>query len=102
MRSRKILVAPINWGLGHATRCIPLIKKLEEKGFTPILASDGAALNLLKKEFPHLEAYDLPSYNITYTSRGSLLKVEATPGQPIHPEEHKEGEAGNKSPRRKA
>ena len=68
------MVAPINWGLGHATRCIPLIKKLEEKGFTPIIASDGAALNLLKKEFPHLKAFELPSYNITYTSRGSLLK----------------------------
>lgn len=74
MRSRRILVAPINWGLGHATRCIPLIKKLEKRGFTPILASDGAALNLLKKEFPHLKAFELPSYNITYTSRGSLLR----------------------------
>lgn len=74
MRSRRILVAPINWGLGHATRCIPIIKKLEEKGFTPFLASDGAALELLKKEFPHLDSFELPSYNITYTSRGSLLK----------------------------
>lgn len=74
MRSRRILVAPINWGLGHATRCIPIIKKLEEKGYTPFLASDGAALELLKKEFPHLRSFELPSYNITYTSRGSLLK----------------------------
>lgn len=74
MRSRRILVAPINWGLGHATRCIPLIKKLEERGFTPFLASDGAALELLKKEFPHLSSFELPAYNITYTSRGSLLK----------------------------
>lgn len=74
MRSRRILVAPINWGLGHATRCVPLIRKLEERGFSPILASDGAALLLLRKEFPHLKAFELPSYNITYTSRGSLLK----------------------------
>ncbi|NJW53027.1 glycosyltransferase [Salinimicrobium oceani] len=74
MRSRRVLVAPINWGLGHATRCIPLIKKLEEKGFTPIIASDGAALQLLKKEFPQLKAFELPAYNITYTNRGSLLK----------------------------
>ena len=74
MRNRRILVAPINWGLGHATRCIPIINKLEEMDFTPIIASDGAALALLKKEFSHLEAFELPSYNITYTSRGSLLK----------------------------
>ena len=31
--SKNILVAPLNWGLGHATRCIPIIKALEENGF---------------------------------------------------------------------
>ena len=44
--SKNILVAPLNWGLGHATRCIPIIKKLEENGYQPILASDGNALLL--------------------------------------------------------
>ena len=51
---KKILIAPLNWGLGHATRCIPIIKALEENGFEPIIASDGVALALLKKEFPNL------------------------------------------------
>jgi uncharacterized protein (TIGR00661 family) len=74
MRKRRILVAPLNWGLGHATRCIPIIRKLEEHQFEPVIASDGPALQLLKKEFPHLKSYDLPSYNITYTTKGSLLK----------------------------
>ncbi len=74
MRKRRILVAPINWGLGHATRCIPIIRNLEEQQFEPVIASDGPALLLLKKEFPYLRHYELPSYNITYTSRGSLLK----------------------------
>ena len=27
---KKILIAPLNWGLGHATRSIPIIKALEE------------------------------------------------------------------------
>jgi UDP:flavonoid glycosyltransferase YjiC (YdhE family) len=49
--SKNILVAPLNWGLGHTTRCIPIIKALEKNGFTPILASDGSALALLKKNF---------------------------------------------------
>lgn len=74
MRKRRILVAPINWGLGHATRCIPIIRKLEEQQFEPVIASDGPALLLLEKEFPHLKHYELPSYNITYTTKGSLLK----------------------------
>ena len=74
MRRRKILVAPLNWGLGHATRCIPLIQKLEQHNFLPVIASDGAALELLRKEFPHLKAHELPSYNITYTRSGKMLK----------------------------
>ena len=63
---KKILVAPLNWGLGHATRCIPIIKALQESNFTPILASDGDALKLLQKEFPTLKTFELPSYNINY------------------------------------
>jgi UDP:flavonoid glycosyltransferase YjiC (YdhE family) len=63
---KKILVAPLNWGLGHATRCIPIIKGLIENGFEPIIASDGVALELLKKEFPALVYFELPSYNIQY------------------------------------
>ena len=50
-----ILVAPLNWGLGHATRCIPIIRALLDLGFNPIIASDGMALLLLQKEFPSLK-----------------------------------------------
>ncbi|MFZ4106690.1 glycosyltransferase [Flavobacterium sp.] len=61
-----ILVAPLNWGLGHAARCIIIIKELEKNGFNPIIASDGPSLLLLKKEFPHLTSLELPSYCIEY------------------------------------
>ena len=74
MAKKKILVAPLNWGLGHATRCIPIIKALEINNFEPILASDGSALALLKKEFPHLKFYELPSYNIKYARKGFFFK----------------------------
>jgi predicted glycosyltransferase len=75
MGNRKnILVAPLNWGLGHASRCIPIIKALERNGFTPILASDGASLQFLKNEFPHLIALELPSYGIEYTKKGAHFK----------------------------
>ena len=53
--NKTILIAPLNWGLGHATRCIPIIKALQENNFTPIIASDGIALELLRKEFPYLK-----------------------------------------------
>ena len=40
----------MNWGLGHATRCIPIIEALLKYGFAPILAGDGDSLDLLRKE----------------------------------------------------
>ncbi len=67
MGKKRILVAALNWGLGHATRSIPIIKELQHHDFQPILASDGAALKILQKEFPHLPAIELPSYNIEYS-----------------------------------
>lgn len=63
---KKILISVLNWGLGHATRCIPLIQILDHQGHELVIASDGPPLQLLKKEFPHLKAVDLPSYGITY------------------------------------
>ena len=72
---KKILVAPLNWGLGHATRCIPIINALLEHRFEPIIASDGDALTLLQKEFPQLKSYELPSYRIRY-SKGKNIKYK--------------------------
>ncbi len=70
MTKGKIIVAPLHWGLGHATRCIPVINALLEQNFTPIIASDGAALHLLRMEFPQLKCYQLPSYGIQYPKNG--------------------------------
>jgi len=67
LAKNKILITPLNWGLGHATRCIPIIKALNINGFTPVIASDGNALSLLQKEFPNLASYSLPAYPITYS-----------------------------------
>ena len=80
--SKNILVAPLNWGLGHATRCIPIIKKLEEFGYQPILASDGNALLLLQKEFPHLQTLELPSYQIEYAKKGENFKWKLIKNSP--------------------
>lgn len=68
------MVACLNWGLGHATRCIPIIQALQAKNFGVIIASEGSALRLLKKEFPHLESIELPSYNIKYPSNRRFFK----------------------------
>ena len=73
---KKILIAPLNWGLGHATRCIPIINALIIEGFDPIIASDGSALKLLQKEFPKLSTVELPSYDITYSKKAKHFRLK--------------------------
>ena len=79
---KTILIAPLNWGLGHATRCIPIIKALLENNFIPIIASDGIALALLKKEFPDLQTLELPSYQIEYAKNGANFKWKLIKNSP--------------------
>lgn len=71
----RILVAPLNWGLGHATRCIPIIQELLRYPVEVILASDGRALQLLKKEFPQLTCLELPAYQIHYRSTNMTWNI---------------------------
>lgn len=73
---KRILITPLNWGLGHATRCIPIINALIEHNYEPVIASDGIALEFLKKEFPDLESIELPSYNIKYPKKGHRFKLK--------------------------
>ncbi len=68
-----IIVATLNWGLGHATRMMPIIQALLDKKINVHLASDGEALTVLKQAFPSLPATELPSYNIRYKHK-SLLR----------------------------
>lgn len=79
---KRILVAPLNWGLGHATRCIPIIQALIANGFEPVIASDGVALDLLRKEFPDLTCLELPSYNIEYSKSGYFFKFKLLKDSP--------------------
>ncbi|HET8752924.1 MAG TPA: glycosyltransferase [Salinimicrobium sp.] len=74
MTKKRILVAVLNWGLGHASRSIPVINAIQAAGFEPVLASDGAALQLLRKEFPELAFFKLPSYHISYPKKNISLK----------------------------
>ncbi|PQJ13679.1 glycosyltransferase [Nonlabens xylanidelens] len=81
-KSKNILVAPLNWGLGHATRCIPIILEIINNGDNPIIASDGQALALLKKEFKGHTFIELPSYDIEYAKEGRNLKLKMLKDSP--------------------
>lgn len=68
----KVLVAPLNWGAGHATRCIPIVRFLLNRGDEVHIASDGQALEILRGYFPELAYHTLAPLKITYTKRVPL------------------------------
>jgi uncharacterized protein (TIGR00661 family) len=81
-KSKNILISPLNWGLGHATRCIPIIDAIIKNGDRPIIASDGLALALLKKEYPKQTFIELPSYDISYAKEGQNLRLKMLKDSP--------------------
>ncbi len=70
---KRVLVAPLDWGLGHASRCVPLIRALRNAGHEVVIASHGGALALLRQEFPTLLALTLPAYAPRYSRSGRLF-----------------------------
>lgn len=74
---RKVLVAPLDWGLGHATRDIPLIRALLNKGYKIIVGAEGLQANLLRTEFPEITILPLSGYKVRYskTRVGFLFKL---------------------------
>ena len=67
-RHPRILIAPLDWGLGHATRCIPIIKELLYHNCEVIIVASKNTLSLLKKEFPFLVFLRYKGYEIRYSS----------------------------------
>lgn len=68
-KGARILVAPLDWGLGHATRDIPVIRRLLELDARPMIGADQGPLALLRQEFPDLPWVRIPGVNVRY-SRG--------------------------------
>lgn len=69
----KTLIAPLNWGLGHATRCVPIIRKLIAEGHEVVVAADGFPLIFLEQAFPQLRYIELPSYSVYYSEGKSQV-----------------------------
>jgi uncharacterized protein (TIGR00661 family) len=72
----RILIAPLDWGLGHATRCIPIIDTLIKQHCTVIIAAEGQIKTLLQKEFPQLQFIELKGYRIKYSQYKIWMPVK--------------------------
>ena len=69
LAGKKLLLAPLDWGLGHATRCVPIIRDLLNSDCEVWLAGEGAQEKLLREEFPLLPFLPLKGYRIKYSKR---------------------------------
>ena len=70
---RRILISPLDWGLGHASRIIPLINRYIEQGDYVIIAGSGLSLSLLEKQFPSLQSIEIPSFKMKYSAGKSQV-----------------------------
>ena len=68
-----MLITPLDWGLGHATRCIPIINELLNRNCNVVIGGSGDSLALLKIEFPQLTFISLPAYRPVYPLSGSMV-----------------------------
>lgn len=72
-REIRILVCPLDWGLGHAVRCVPIIRTLVAVGATPVIAADGEPLAYLRNEFPELEYVVFDGVTVKYPEEGGSM-----------------------------
>lgn len=70
---KRVFIAPLDWGLGHAARCVPVIGKFLAAGCEVVLGGSGDSLHLLRAEFPSLAFITLPAYRPQYPSSGSMV-----------------------------
>jgi len=67
--TKTVLFAPLNWGLGHTTRLIPIIKQYQKENWNIILASDGLAYSFLQKEFPQIKILNIGNPELKYSKQ---------------------------------
>ncbi|RFS23424.1 glycosyl transferase family 28 [Chitinophaga silvatica] len=73
---KKILFVPLDWGLGHATRDIPLIREMQNAGCQVFIAAEGKHAALLQQEFPEITIFPLPGYRIQYAQKGKFFGLK--------------------------
>ncbi|MBX7201689.1 MAG: hypothetical protein K1X77_01330 [Bacteroidia bacterium] len=67
MAAKRILLAPLDWGYGHATRCIPIARELITQGAEVLIGGTAESRKRILLAVPGLEEVELPGYDISYS-----------------------------------
>ena len=74
--SKKALISPLDWGLGHTTRCISIIRLLHDNNYTVFVACNNTQKSLLQQEFNTINFINLKGYNISYSKQKNFLPLK--------------------------
>jgi len=69
---KNVLICPLDWGLGHATRMVPVIEMFLQKGALVTIAADNAAFEFLKLRFSKCDFVKLPGFVPKYPKGKSM------------------------------
>jgi predicted glycosyltransferase len=78
IHKQHVLIAPLDWGMGHTTRCVRIIKTLLAQHCTVTIACNGTQQLFYEKEFDttnNLSYQDLQGYNVFYWNRFFTLAI---------------------------
>lgn len=75
VKPKHILIAPLDWGLGHTTRCVPLIRHILRLGHIPLFAGNAAQRSFINEIFPAIENIHLDGYNVTYSAANRVAQA---------------------------
>lgn len=72
-KQRRILIAPLDWGLGHLSRCMPIIQYLIAQGVHVYFAGNESQQAYVKTIYPDLDCLLLPGYEVRYARKRFLF-----------------------------
>jgi len=67
-----VLVCPLDWGIGHASRCVPIIRELIKQDYNVIIGADNRPLDFLRIEFQNLKFVPFSGTTILYSANKSM------------------------------
>jgi uncharacterized protein (TIGR00661 family) len=71
-----ILFSPLDWGLGHTVRCIPLMRYCQQLGYQIVVACNSIQKKILQQEMDGLSFQSLPGYDVSYGETGIITKIK--------------------------
>jgi len=72
IKNKRILISPLNWGMGHVSRCIPLIDQFLKNGNIVHVAADDQQRSIFEQYFTEVAFIEHQGYPFRFGERGNF------------------------------